>query len=57
MCSLTTSESDLIIKGVGRTLNAAMLGEYAGIESTIESEWENREIVIFWLVKYEAGFF
>ena len=62
ICSLTTANSDLTTKGAGMILQAALLlnmgKEYAGIVSTIESEWKNGttdlERTILRLVKYEA---
>ena len=62
ICGLTTEDSDLSTKGAGMLLQAAMLlnmgNEYAGIVSTIESEWKNGttdpESTILRLVKYEA---
>lgn len=56
ICGQTTSESDLTTKGASIFLN--MGNEYAGIVSTVESEWKNGttdlERTILRLVKYEA---
>lgn len=60
--SLTRKDSELSTKATGMLLQAAMLlnmgTEYAGIVSTIESEWKNGttdlESTILRLVKYEA---
>ncbi len=62
ICGLMTEDSNLSIKEAGMLLQAVMLlnmgNEYAGIVSTIESEWKNRttnlESTILRLVKYEA---
>lgn len=62
ICGFITEDSDLSTKGAGMLLQAAMLlrmgNEYAGIVSTIESEWKNGttdlESTILRLVKYKA---
>ncbi|MCJ1348913.1 hypothetical protein MMC31_007146 [Peltigera leucophlebia] len=61
VCSLTTEDSELTNKGASMILQAALLTnmglKYAGIVSTIKSEWKNGitnlESTTLRLVKFE----